>query len=170
MRLKLDVWNDYIARGSSPPPATIQLQRRQANAAMRRFRSVPSKRHVHYLCLTATLLPHSVRSLATLSREPDCCWIKSKRMAKALVEVDRARGGEGSFTSFEYQCCLVCRRSMIGREAADYLERRRWPREKCYWPWGPTCNAVCKPSPKRAEWASENKKTRSDRMIPRGGP
>ena len=135
---------------------------------MRRFRSVPYLHHVHQVRLTKTPLPEAVKSFASLSRGPDSAWIKSKRLAKALVEIDRQAGGQGTFMSYEYQKCLVCRRILLGPEAHDYLKRRRWPREKCYWPWGPCCSASCKPDDKRAAQAIANRLTKPLRGAHKG--
>lgn len=157
---KTDAKND-----SSFPLATVLLRRRrrEANAAMRRFRSVPSERHVHFVQLTATTLPPRIKAVKALSQTDRSCWMLSLRAARSVIQRDRAAGGGGYLDTFEYRRCLVCNRVLLGRDAADYRERCRWPREKCYWPWGPTCDATCRPGEKRAAQAIAMGETRPQR-------
>jgi hypothetical protein len=139
-------------------------QRREANKIMRRFRSVPCERHVHFVRLTATTIPASTKAIRDRTRTDKTCWMLSKRGARELVERDRAFGGQGSFDTFEYRRCKVCSRVLVGADAADYRERLRWPREKRYWPWGPTCSPDCKPPAKKAERAIANGETKPQRV------
>jgi hypothetical protein len=158
---------DEDAESDSGLPLATALsrrQRRQANTVMRRFRSVPCERHAHFVQLTAIALPPQIRALGALDRTERSCWILSKRAARTLIERDRAAGGNGFFHTFECRRCLVCRRILLGREAADYRERCRWPKSKYYWPWGPCCNAVCKPTEKRAARAIANGEIRPQRV------
>jgi hypothetical protein len=161
----LSTWIDDSETNSSVPLATVvsRRHRRQANAAMRKFRSVPCERHAHYVRLTAIALPVEVKSLRELSRTEQSCWLLSKRAARSLVDRDRAMVGAGEMTTYEYRRCLVCNRILLGREAADYRERCRWPKHKYYWPWGPCCNAVCNPTDKRATRAIDNGETKPQR-------
>lgn len=146
-------YRQWLDSGSMQPYLTwcLDQQRKRSNKIRRQFGiKTPQTQHVHYVHLTKIPVPTCVTSLATLSCESGHVWVKSKKVARAITEADRHVGGTGSFTTFEYQRCKVCERMLLGREATDYRERRRWPATRWYWPWGPQCGSDCKPDEKRA--------------------
>lgn len=161
-----DKWRKWLDSGSRLACSEYykRKQRRSANAAMRALGvKIPRQLFVHHVHLTKIPLPATAQEFKGLLRGTNGAWLYSRRKARALVEADRAAGGSGKLMSFEYQRCLVCERALVGREASDYRERRRWPRYRCYWPWGPQCNASCKPNEKRAAEAIAMGLTRYER-------
>jgi|SRR5579885_518248 len=136
---------DWSKRGDKSLSYCVsKLDRRLADHRMARFRSVPRRRHAQFVRLTAIPIPAGV-GLKTLPHDTYSCWIRSRRLAKELVERDRARGGQGWTDTYEYRRCLVCKRLLIGREASDYRERCRWPEKTWQYPQGPVCGWECVP-------------------------
>ena len=113
------------------------------------FRSVPVKRRIWWVTLSATTVSREefapAELAASLSFSPQAFWCLSRRKAKRLVDRDRAIGGSGTLYPVEYRLCAVCSRVLLGPEAHEYRMKQMKPRESWHYPQGPACNMNCKP-------------------------
>ena len=136
----------------SDPLREPKIEKR--NAIIRRqrmltFRSVPVKRRVWWVTLTATVTsadqfaPGELPMALTFT--PDAFWCLSRRKAKAILARDHASGGSGTMYPVEYRLCAVCSRVLLGPDAHDYRMKQMKPVATWTYPQGPACNMDCKP-------------------------
>ena len=113
------------------------------------FRSVPVKRRIWYVTLTATtsseqeFSPHDLSPW--LSFEPQAFWCLSRRKAKSILARDHASGGSGTMYPVEYRLCAVCSRVLLGPEAHEYRMKQMKPAATWHFEQGTACNLTCKP-------------------------
>jgi hypothetical protein len=144
-------WSAWQPAGMSREAIDLRIRRRIARARMQRFRSVPVKRRVWYVTLTAAVADQerdfgSHDLAAGLTFEPQAFWCLSRRKARALVNRDHASGGSGAFYPVEYRLCPNCSRVLLGPEAHNYRQKQLRPISTWQFPAGPACSADCKPS------------------------
>lgn len=134
-------------RGRSLAWYAERSKRRMANWRMSQFRAVPRRRLAHKIVLTASEVTErflTTTALKSLPASPTEFFIRGRRLARTLVDIDRRAGGDGFAVTWEYRRCLVCKRVLIGPDAADYRELCRRPKSKWTYPQGPACGIDCK--------------------------
>lgn len=142
-------WNAWRPAGMSREAIDLRIRKRIATSRMRRFRSVPVKRRVWYVTLTATSITQdefAPKELpASLTFLPQAFWCLSRRKARSLIERDTLAGGTGTIYPVEYRLCSVCGRQLLGPEAHDYRLKLLKPASTWHFPEGPACGVECKP-------------------------
>ena len=136
----------------SDPLREPKIEKR--NAIIRRqrmltFRSVPVKRRVWWVTLTAIAVSREQFGQQdlpqTLSFEPQAFWCLSRRKAMDLIDLDHRSGGSGTMYPVEYRLCSVCSRVLLGSDAHEYRLKMLKPMATWTYPQGPACNMDCKP-------------------------
>ena len=155
-KMRLPPIPDYPRR--SDPLREPKLVKRNAIIKRQRmltFRSVPVKRRVWWVTLTATVTsadqfaPGELPMALTFT--PDAFWCLSRRKAKAILARDHASGGSGTMYPVEYRLCSVCSRVLLGSDAHEYRMKQMKPMATWQFPAGPACNMACKPRGRGAE-------------------
>jgi hypothetical protein len=143
-------WSAYKIHGWTQDALDAKIKGRQARSIMRRFRSVPVTRRAWWTTLTATSVQEAGRGelVAGLVSEPQALWCRSRRKARALVEADKAAGGQGMMYPVEYRHCAVCGRRLLGPAAHDYRVKQLRARREWQFEDGPACSMECKPGRK----------------------
>ena len=142
----------------SDPLREPKIEKR--NAIIRRqrmltFRSVPVKRRIWWVELTATRCPREYFKAhdlpAGLSFSETAFWCLSRRKATDLIDLDHRSGGSGTMYPVEYRLCSVCSRVLLGSDAHEYRMKQMKPMATWQFPAGPACNMACKPRGRGAE-------------------
>ena len=143
-------WSAYQILGWEREAVDAKIKARVARSRMRRFRSVPVMRRAWWTTLTATAAGdfEPGELVVGLVSEPQALWCRSKRKARALVEADRAAGGQGAMYPVEYRHCAVCGRLLLGPAAHDYRVKQLRARREWQFSDGPACSMECKPGRK----------------------
>lgn len=141
---------DYPSRDNPQRETLLDRRNRKIKRElMRTFRSVPVKRRVWWVTLTATQVseddftPKELPSALTFT--PQSFWCLSRRKAQRIAELDRRNGGDPALFPVEFRLCAVCSRPLLGPEAHDYRLKQMKPKATWHFPEGPACNMECKP-------------------------
>ena len=108
-----------------------RMQRRRVRAENQALRaagvSVPVRRRAYRVEITAIPMPQWAidKSLKAVSSSDTHVWLRSRSDAKRLAASDKWKGGAGSIDVMEYRRCLVCKRLLLGREAAEMCDWQR---------------------------------------------
>ncbi len=142
-------WSAWQPAGMSREAVDLRIRKRIARSRMQRFRSVPVKRRIWWVTLTAIVVSEAnftSRELSShLTFAPQAFWSLSRRKAKAIVARDQAAGGSGTLYPVEYRLCAVCSRVLLGPEAYEYRKKQMKPESTWHFPEGPACSYDCKP-------------------------
>lgn len=124
---------------------------RDANRELRKRGALPRPRYAQKVILTAIPIPIEIQAKRLKAFHPmkNGVWLRNRRLAKRLVELDRALGGQGFMQPVEYRRCRVCRRLLVGHESWDYRERMREPKQEWDTPFGQKCGVECRLNPRR---------------------
>ncbi len=141
---------EYPRRADEQRETKLERLSRHINRErMLKFRSVPVKRRLWWVELTATQVGEGEfkrgELAAGLTFGPQGFWCWSRRKAKRLVGLDVAAGGSGSFYAVECRLCAVCGRILLGPEANEYRGKQMRAKRSWQYPQGPACNLDCKP-------------------------
>jgi hypothetical protein len=130
-------------------PKLVKRNRIIKRQIMLSFRSVPVKRRVWWVTLTAVHVSRQefqpCELPSSLTFEPMAFWCLSRRKARAILARDHAAGGSGTMYPVEYRLCAVCSRVLLGPDAHEYRMKQMKPAATWHFEQGPACNLACKP-------------------------